>query len=500
MPATRPESIVIQTGDGADAISLVAPSLWGSIYRSRRRAEYYRVVPLEEASTAVVSSAAQWIGKPPKRGLATIVEVRHSLEVDLSFVFIRYARAEGRTLAELLREGTVGEQLQLLARVAEALPQWWGGTAAAALPTPADIVLPEDSDAVLLPAPFHHPVDAAAVFAHPARARYLSPERLRSMSVPSEDADDLYALGVMLLGVFYRLPELSAEEALLRAANRTLYAAEALESALPSWRTKIEAVQAARAQAFSLIASSAAERLRVDPRDLASRLANWARSSEPFDAVESLRGRGLREEALALLSDILSHQPSHELLLEAALLAAEQHRVLEALEYVERAISLEPDQTGAHALQLTLFSRLMDTPPASGEERMKHLDLIERLEAMLWRDFGALPKDVQSRFESVVSRFLLARSRYREATNFIFPRLRDNAGTHLWWKFDLSLDYAEALMGISAMPQARESLLASKLGLQKVRASRTISDFDIHRIGTRIADLERRLGPAGGAT
>src|ERR1051325_1100559 len=191
MPATRPESIVIQTGDGADAISLVAPSLWGSIYRSRRRAEYYRVVPLEEASTAVVSSAAQWIGKPPKRGLATIVEVRHSLEVDLSFVFIRYARAEGRTLAELLREGTVGEQLQLLARVAEALPQWWGGTAAAALPTPADIVLPEDSDAVLLPAPFHHPVDAAAVFAHPARARYLSPERLRSMSVPSEDADDL---------------------------------------------------------------------------------------------------------------------------------------------------------------------------------------------------------------------------------------------------------------------------------------------------------------------
>lgn len=491
MLATIPETVVAETRDGPETLTLVGPSVWGVIYRSAAEGEYYRVLQPEEAPAAVISQAARWVGGPPKQGLAAIVEAGQSLRVDSTFVFVRYVLRGARNLAELWPSATPQQKLFAVARVAEALPQWWRGTARAALPMPADVLISKEGEAVLLPAPFRPPPDVRAVFAAPERARYLPAERLRDRAVASEDADDLHAVGAMLFDVLSHAPELDPEEALLRAANRTLFSAGA--SALPPWMERLDAIVEARAEAQILVTAPGSERMRVDPRDLAGRLLRWARHCDPVEAVQLLRREGKPKEALELLDEILRFEESLELLFEAAQLASDQGSILEGIEYLERAMTVGGDATEARVRQLQLIGRLLEAVPSAAEERERHKELVNRLEAVVWRDWRALPPSAERQCERVLSRYLLERGRYSEAARFIFPRLQDAEGTHLWWKFDLSLDYAEALMGLAALREAEGTLQASRAGLLRIRQSGTMTSAEMQHVGKRIADLERRL-------
>jgi tetratricopeptide (TPR) repeat protein len=404
---------------------------------------------------------------------------------------VRYAAGGGRTLAELWNEGELGERIDRVSRVAAALPAWWRGIGTAASPMPADVVLGADGEAILLPAPFRPRFDVAALVEHPGRARYVSADRLRARNVFSEDLDDLHAVGAMLAEIMCELGTPGADEVLLRAANRTLFDHPSVRSALPAWVDRIEAVREVRTLMLRLV-KPLREQHPADPLDVASSLARCARNSDAITAIELLRQTGRSREALAVLDEVLLEHDSMELLFEAARLAEAEGLLLEAIQYLERAVALAPNVTDGYAAQLLVIRQLLDTPPPS-EQAARHRDLLERVDAIVWRDFGALPAEEQSRYESVASRILVERDRFHQAANFIYPRLRDAHGKHLWWKFDMSLDYAEALMGLSALPQARDALASSKIGLLRVKENKSVAASEVHRIGKRLADLELRL-------
>ena len=506
MPDGLPDLLKIPQADGPDAATYVGPASWGAIYRSSLLPAYYRVLLQDDAPLASMQGARDWSQGPSRPDTAPITDVRTWFADDTSYAYIRYEAPRGRTLSDVLQYSTAPvERIQHVAKAVARLHQWriFGGSDVS--PMPAEIVFDEKGNPLLLAAPFRPALSIKGLLACPARALFVSPERLRGIGGAADDAESLYGFAVMAALSLGRPPELPAGEAILHGACRALLTPETLQSTLPRWLERVEAIKQMRSTFFRLLAAPAAERRSTDPDDLAARLEDWSERSTPQEAVSLLQHGGKLEEATALLREVLAYEPSYELLLLGAVLAEIERSPFEGVEYCERALKIDHEGTDARELQLQLITRNPLMPPARDQDAT---EWPARLKSMLRRNFDELPVKLQQQHEHGVAGFLIARSEFRDALEFVYPRMFDKDKVHLWWKFDLSLDYAEALIGCDALDAAKQQLHGIHLGIERATMQRGIDEEILLAArrrhwtldGKLHARIQERQGPAGGVS
>ena len=449
-----------------------------------------------------MQGARDW-ADTPRQAIAPVTDVITWFEEDCKYSCVRYAATGTQTLHDVLRTTPPVNRIESLANAVRCLATWRNFAGSNLSPMPSEIAFASDGNPFLLAAPFRPELTAEDILACSARALFISPESLRGAAGPSDDAESLFAFVAMAALTLHRPPELPPEETLLRGANRTLLAPATLQGTLPRWMEKLDAIQEMRKEVFRLLASPASELRRVDPDDLAAQLAEWARRCNPINAIMMLRENGRLEDASNLLREMLGYEESYDLLMLGAELAVIRNSPLEGIEYLERALSLDPKRKEAFALQLRLVARNPDiSRAAAGQETP---ELRSRLKSMLFRDFAELPAQLQQQLEHDVAQFLIRRSECDEAAAWIHPRLFDSNQVHLWWKFDTGLDYAEALLCRGALPQAEDALNGIRIGIEKANVQHSVDRDVLEEATRRRRELERlarvrRLQQAGGGS
>jgi len=153
--------------------------------------------------------------------------------------------------------------------------------------------------------------------------------------------------------------------------------------------------------------------------------------------------------ALELLTEILVTDESYELLVHAGELALLAARPLEAVDYYERAIALNPGRLEAYEGQFGLLTKARFHNPLEDLYRCQGATSLQ-LDAKVWRDFQALPPKKQEDCELEMARYLLWRCQLRlwhddldSVAAFIYKRLFDDAGRFLGWKVGMNLTYAQ---------------------------------------------------------
>jgi tetratricopeptide (TPR) repeat protein len=491
-PSTTPESgpaerLDLDTQVGRDELTLVGPSLRGWIYRSAGRPACYRVLPMQEAPLELRAEAATWKDQARRPGLAPVVDAAQDFE--LGFFFIRYETLAERTLQEILADADPAARLEAAARTADAMVGWWKVLGGGFLPMPADVVFGVGGAPLLLAVPALGMPPLDCVFAEPRRALYLAPEALCGRAAAIPEALDRYALGMALLGCFYRIPAREPEELLRQVVNGTAFDADSLESSLPMWLGSFEGIEPARAAVRDLVDRDPAARNGLDLQRLAGVLAECSRFMDPLRAVVSTAADRGPAAALELAGKILPEDDSFELLAEAGRLAAKSGRALEAIDFFERAIGRNP-LPELFEEQLRSITALVQGE--AGITPSRRPSAVERLDAILWRDFQRLSPRKQQDIEQAVARFLLEREDFNKAASFIHPRLFEG-DKYIWWKFDMTLAYAETLIGQGELEEARRMLADIKQKLAFVRKNRTVPEDEISRHGRRAVELERRL-------
>jgi hypothetical protein len=504
MPAGLPDLVNIPAPRGPDPAEYVGPGLWGAIYRSKARTAYYRVLLTRDAPIESMQGARDWSESPARPAIAPVTDVNIWFEEDCNYSCVRYAATGALTLQEVLQTSPPADRIHYLAQAVRCLTTWRNFAGSNLSPMPAEIVFSGSGAPLLLASPFRPALNVDDILACPARALFVSPEGFRGATSLLDDTDSLHVFIAMAALALHRPPDLPPDEAILHGANRTLLAPATLQSTLPRWMEKLDAIQQMRNEVFRLLAAPPSERGAVDPDDFASRLEDWARRCDPIIAVMMLHQGGRLEEACNLLREILGYEESHGLLMLGAQLAEIRRSPLEGIEYLERAISSDAERKDALAFQVQLVARNPELSRA--EPGQEPPELWNRLKSTLFRDFNGLPVNLQQQLEHEVAQFLIARAEFDEAANWIFPRLFDEKKIHLWWKFDMALDYAEALMG-SGSPAARDALAGVRIGIDKATVQHSVSKDVLEECGQRLRALEqrqrlnglRRQQPGGGS-
>jgi len=492
MPADLPDLLNIPYSGGLDPAEYVGPAGWGGIYRSTRHPAYYRVLRQSEAPIESMQSAREWAQGPSRPAIAPITDVRTWFADDISCVYIRYAPAYGRTLLDVLQSLTSPiERIQHVGKAVGCLHRWRIHGGSDVSPMPAEILFDGEGKPILLAAPFRPALSVEDLLDCPVRALFISPERLRGVGAASDDAESLYGFIVMAALALGRIPEFPEADTILHGAARGLVTAEALQGTLPRWMDQLDAIKEMRNEIFRLLAAPAAERRSADPDDMAARLKDWSERSTPLVAVSLLQQSGRLQEAIGLVRGVLGYEASYDLLILGAVLSEIGRSPLEGVEYLERAITMKPDGMDAVEMQLQLITRNPVVPPAT--QGQDPSDWSSRWKSMLWRNFDRLPADIQKKQEHGVAGFLIARSDFAEALGFIYPRMFDAENVHLWWKFDISLDYAEALMGSGAVQDAQQQLHGIRLAIDRSAFQHSVEEEILVSARKRHQLLERRL-------
>lgn len=520
MPARFPERREFPLASGApDGALFVGPSLHGGIYRSFARPCCYRLLAPEEATLEVRAELRGCKDQPRRPGLAPVVDVTPLY--DEGSVVVQYEIGVERTAAEALADADPAVRLRHAARIAAALPDWWARLGQGLLPMPADIVFAAGGVPHVLPMPLRRLPPMERILAESARAMCLAPELLRGSAAPAWREYDLYALGALLLGCFYRLPEGGAEERLLRAANQSLFDSHRLRSTLPAWLEGRDATRQAVAAIRRLVDAGPAARAEMDAAALAAGLAEAAAGMEPLAIIARLREAGHIGEALDLARRILAERGDYQLYFLAAELARMEAvavtfraaarlttsdsgaagaeivlrclgLLLEALDFLERAVGAQPGRMEPFEEQLRIIGILeqVGLPPGVLPERLS--PVLRGLDAILWRNFHRLAPERQKEHELTIARYLLNKGEYGPAAEFIHPRLSEG-GKYEWWKFGLNLAYAEALIGLGRLDDAHGLLQFLKDRLKHVRDNRSVPEADIRAHGRVLTELEARL-------
>jgi hypothetical protein len=231
----------------------------------------------------------------------------------------------------------------------------------------------------------------------------------------------------------------------------------------------------------------------LDLRKVAASLALCGRLLDPTLAVRDAETEHGAGTAFELLQEILLEEETEELLALAARLALAAGRPLEAIDFCERAIA----RNSAPELfeqQLRAIAVLVNGGPiiAWPQQTLEGPGALAKLDAILWRDFQHLGETAQGRHEAVLALYLLRRCDFQAAASFIYPRLFDDE-KYLWWKFDLTLGYVEALTGLGNDKEARRMLGDVKCKLAFVRKNRSVAPDEIRRHGRRVGEIEARL-------
>jgi hypothetical protein len=452
-------------------------SFWGSVHRGRDSGHWYRLVPVSRVPLEGRSQVRSWVGRRAHPSVAPIAEARQLAEG--GWFAIRYDLRVEHTLAEVPAGTGPSARLELAVRVLEAFPAWAGTLGGGLLPMPGDVAVAASGAPYLLAMPHRWPPGPEAVLEEPARGWHLAPELVRGRAPASAEAADRYALGATLLRLFAEPGRLDPAELLLRAATATMTEPRLLRSLLPNWLEGLPAADRLRTALGELLKADPEARGRFAPGRIAAELAAVRPWTVPAEAVRRLEVEGRRDDAWVLLLETLDDDGTYELLLAGGRLAARDPRRRDAaVRLLEWAVEQAPERPEAYQEQIEVLAA-----GAGGG------DVAERL----LRDFPWLPRHRRDALEVPVARRLLEAGHFRQAAEFVYPRLfRD--GSYLWWKLELNLCYAEALLGLpDRHDDARRQLDRVARGLDRVEANRSAPPADIAADRAWVARLRARL-------
>jgi hypothetical protein len=476
-----------------EPLTPVGPSLWGRVWQAADSSTFYRVLPIEQVSGPARQEIRGWVGRPARPGIARIAEAGQRAE-DRTYV-IGYQAQAARPLTEQLEVVPLA-RLDVAIALLTSFPGWSATVGGGFLPSPADLVLMPDGTPCLLPMPARPEPDIRVVLDEPVLAWHLAPELLRGLEAGSPEAADRYALGMTAMRLFGRPEPCPAAELLPRLATGTALQTPGLHGLLPFWMQRLEMSQRLRAGIEQLLDPDPAARLSVDLGALATQLAGLREWTDPRRAVIWLRGANRHATAHAVLLDaLLDADEPYELLLDGAELVADAlGRPLEAVQLLERAITVDPARPTAYERQLYLLLGILgtgelDLAPSAAQ---RHDATSARLDDVVERDFERLPPEYQNTVEEQVAWHLLRRGRYERALRLIRPRLMED-GAWRWWRFGLNIAYATALLQVGRVHDAADMAARIRERLERARVDRSMPPSELVRSALDLAELEERI-------
>lgn len=471
---------------------MAGPSMWGSVYVSRRRPRCYRLISNDQLGAGSRAELHELKARPRRPGIAPVIDERGDQREFAHgwFQVVSYELAADFSLADSLADPDPARRLRDLARVLRAVPGWWE-RATGFLPMPSDIVFTHDRPHLLAMPTWGAP-GVAALFDDPGRIAYLAPEISRGVTDTPGRAQDMFALAVMVLQALCTPPEEPAQELLRRAACSALYPLDRCESRIPLWMRGLEPVRAVLDEATRLTSPDQEARAGADPLELAALLERCARGLDPGSAVLEVREAGDPGGALRLAQTVLMDEPVYEVLLLAADIAwRDLGSPVAGLAYLDRAILTRPERHEAYEAQLELVH-------SAPREVLSHLieavdePYVRRLDDLVLRAFERLPRDRKRPNAHRAARYLLGRGHVGKANRLIYEWLYDGP-TLMWWQFDLMLDYAESFLLADRLDQAQELIMRTKDDLRRMRGRSEMTEATRHGHGVRLAALERLI-------
>ncbi len=494
-----------------ERILLCGVSLQGWIYRKPQGDGVYRLIASKDAPLSRKRGVRQLLNENLGPGIAKIT---HEWSPSGRFYAVRYeASGTTRTLAEALDDPQVRtvERLDLLIAMFRQVTHWWERMGVPLLLTPADVLVNREHTAWLLPLPFWRLPDVNTVFQSPLRSLYLAPELICSRADLAWDTAawvnvDRYAFGAFLWQCFHKLEAVADPGLALRlAANGAIADATVAGSRIELWLDQIDATEGALKVGRRLLDSEPSRRSNAAPESLAALLAEFCERMNPRAAVRETKRNNGAENAYSLVQSILVSGEDFNLLLEAAALAVELRRHLEAVEFFERAIALCPGEEDAYLKQFLLIDTARTHYGALDDLFTSNIRSAAQLCRKMIRDFEHFSLDMQEEQELRLARFLIwygdqIPSAYSTALEFIFPRLSCPRIGFCWWKLGMNLAYAEALLkyarnaGNTAFPEnyrvARKQLDAVRQSFQKARDAPQFSRGELHEHAYWLSWLE----------
>ncbi|MFH1463065.1 MAG: hypothetical protein ABIO70_01635 [Pseudomonadota bacterium] len=504
--ATPPAPATIEVPrPGATALRLerMGTTMWGTTYRAPRHPLCVRLVPTAQTTLEERHAIKELAARPIQPRVARVQGADYLRIEGRDFFAIRYEILPDASLTEVIAHPDPVLRAAYAVRALRALPHWRKALGTGLLPMPGDVVFVQDQ-ASFLAVPDLPPPGLQELVEAPERGRHLPPQRVLGLpAVAWKPSADLYALTVSLLDCFFSpAPVRELSELLESVARGEAARTEGRKNRLPFWVDKLPASRASVALLRQALSARPEERTAVDAAELARSIELWKARMDPVVAVSELRARGDLDKAAELLDDALLDRPSHALNMLAAKLAWEdRHRPLEAIDHLERAIELETDGFNACLSQLDLITGAAATPGKSGlAVSLVHLLMVleggdtasQKLDDRALRDFGRLPPALQDQRETALARYLLWRDRFDLAARFIYPRLFKN-GAYCWWKVELAVGYAEALLGQGEVTGAEAQVKDTRARLPAAIHQRVADPEALRGCGLRLCDLEERL-------
>jgi len=492
--------------DGADQqIVPVGLSMHGWIYRTEAGTAYYRLLPLHEVSAARKVTLRDWTDRQEERKLARIVNASQQ-SFGLDYFAVEYEVSDARcSLTEALEQESSPSVLDHVVQVLRALPAWWARLGAPLFLMPADIVLNSEGEATLLPLPSWSRPTIGKLLVEPQRIRYIAPEYLR-WTVPDQDPEawqlsDLYAVAMMLVPAFFELtPSTNAAELLHAVVTGTSIDWEKPSARLPSWLGRVRATLDIGQVLQQLCATNPKERAFSSLKALTDLLELCHKRMQPEIAVKEAR-RSSTLAAFSLLQECLISHRSYELLLKGGELAAECKLLLEAIDFYERAMKIDPARPEAYEMQLRLITSARSPEEPLHDYYRQYINIGTRLDQRLHWNFNYLAgisPTFGRDYELTIAKHYLWRGEqfpvfYNHAADFIYPRLFDGNRKFLPWKFELNLAYCEALLGQDRVKEARRNLDVVRKALKTFGKHSGIAPGSAKRALCWADELEKKI-------